>query len=173
MPADPYLWLEEVEGEEALDWVRSRNDEKAAQLAQAPEFQTTKQRIRSVLDSDEKIPAVAKIGDYYYNFWRDETHERGIWRRTTLDSYRSAEPEWETVLDIDALNVAENENWVWGGARILRETDPATGELVRRRALVHLSRSEERRVGKEGRSRGWGARCRRKGEEGRWGGSEE
>ncbi|HLR56494.1 MAG TPA: S9 family peptidase, partial [Actinomycetales bacterium] len=113
MPADPYLWLEEVEGKEALDWVRSRNYEKAAQLAQAPEFQTTKQRIRSVLDSDEKIPAVAKIGDFYYNFWRDETHERGIWRRTTLDSYRTAEPEWETVLDIDALNVQEEENWVW------------------------------------------------------------
>jgi len=140
MPADLYLWLEEVEGEEALDWVRSRNDEKAAQLAQAPEFQTTKHRIRSVLDSDEKIPAVAKIGDFYYNFWRDETHERGIWRRTTLDSYRTAEPEWETVLDIDALNVQEEENWVWGGARILREIDPATGEPVRRRALVHLSR---------------------------------
>src|SRR5690625_2598342 len=105
MPADPLLWMEEVEGEEAQDSVRYRNDDEAAHLAQAAELQTTKQRTRSVLDSDEKLPAVAKIGDYYHNFWRDETHERGIWRRTTLDSYRSAEPEWETVLDIDALKI--------------------------------------------------------------------
>lgn len=140
MPADPYLWLEDVEGDEALAWVRARNAEKAQDLSQSDQFQETKARIRSVLDSDDKIPAVAKIGDRYYNFWRDSNHVRGIWRRTTLDSYRSDNPQWETVLDIDALNAAEHENWVWHGARILRESDPETGEIIRRRALVHLSR---------------------------------
>ncbi|HLS04179.1 MAG TPA: prolyl oligopeptidase family serine peptidase [Actinomycetales bacterium] len=140
MPADPYLWLEDVEGEEALAWVRERNEEKAAELSARPDFTATKERIRAVLDSDEKIPGVAKIGDHFYNFWRDKNHVRGIWRRTTLASYRTGNPEWETVLDIDALNEAEGENWVWQGARILREIDPDTGDFVRRRALIHLSR---------------------------------
>src|SRR5690625_5528534 len=71
MPADPYRWLEDVEGDEALAWVRARNAEKAQDLSQSDQFQETKARIRSVLDSDDKIPAVAKIGDRYYNFWRD------------------------------------------------------------------------------------------------------
>src|SRR5690625_1713959 len=140
MPSDPYNWIEDVDGDEAHAWVRERNAEKAQDLSQSDQFQETKARIRSVLDSDDKIPAVAKIGDYYYNFWRDSNHVRGIWRRTTLDSYRSDNPQWETVLDIDALNAAEHENWVWHGARILRESDPETGEIIRRRALVHLSR---------------------------------
>lgn len=134
MTADPYLWLEEVEGEDALKWVTQRNSEKSAELAAAKSFTETKVRIKSALDSDEKIPAVSKIGDFYYNFWRDSQHERGLWRRTTLDSYRSESPDWETVLDIDALNAEENENWVWHGVSILRTETP------RRRALVYLSR---------------------------------
>ncbi|HEY0885338.1 MAG TPA: prolyl oligopeptidase family serine peptidase, partial [Ramlibacter sp.] len=72
--------------------------------------------IRAILDSDAKIPGVQKIGDYYYNFWKDKQHERGVWRRTTLAEYRKAQPQWETVLDLDALNKAEGKNWVWHGA---------------------------------------------------------
>src|SRR5690606_13953136 len=101
---DPYAWLEDVEGTEALAWVRERNGEKAAELAATPSFAATKQRIRAILDSDEKIPDVTRRGDHLYNFWKDAEHERGIWRRTTLDSYRTDDPDWETVLDLDALN---------------------------------------------------------------------
>src|SRR3546814_15544275 len=72
------------------------------------------------LDSDAKIPYVGKRGEYYYNFWQDAQYERGIWRRTTLDEYRKDEPKWETLLDLDALNKAEGENWVWHGADCLR-----------------------------------------------------
>jgi prolyl oligopeptidase len=75
--------------------------------------------LRGILDSDAKIPYVQKIGAHYYNFWKDKQHERGLWRRTTLAEYRKAEPAWETVLDIDALNKAEGENWVWHGADCL------------------------------------------------------
>ena len=104
---DPYTWLEEVGSDRALDWVRARNAEGAADLAASPEFASTRDQILDILDSDAKIPDVSKVGDYYYNFWRDADHERGLWRRTTLESYRTAEPDWETVLDIDALNEAE------------------------------------------------------------------
>ncbi|WP_235020212.1 prolyl oligopeptidase family serine peptidase [Ruania rhizosphaerae] len=132
---DPYIWLEDVESPESLDWVRARNAEQAATLAETTEFTATRDRIRSILDSDEKIPGISKVGEYYYNFWRDAAHERGIWRRTTLESYRSENPDWEIVLDIDALNEAEDANWVWHGASVLR-----TGPDAYRLAIVDLSR---------------------------------
>ncbi|WP_235856794.1 prolyl oligopeptidase family serine peptidase [Occultella glacieicola] len=131
---DPYAWLEDVEGEQQLDWVRARNSEQAATLAGTPEFAAMKARTLGILDSEEKIPDVSKIGDFYYNFWKDADHERGLWRRTTLESYRTVEPAWETVLDLDALNEAEGENWVWHGASVLR------GDEEYRLAIVDLSR---------------------------------
>lgn len=118
--SDPYLWLEDVTGEKALDWVRARNAEAEAELASSAGFEQLEAQILAILDSDAKIPVVEKIGDYYYNFWKDAQHERGLWRRTTLAEYRKAQPEWETVIDLDALNRAEGENWVWHGADCLK-----------------------------------------------------
>ena len=136
MTDDPYSWLEDVEGDESLSWVRERNGEKAAELAATPSFAATKARIRAILDSDAKIPDVTRRGEHLYNFWKDADHERGLWRRTTLASYRTATPEWETVLDLDELNVAEGENWVWHGASAWR----GSGEDRYRYALIDLSR---------------------------------
>ena len=116
---DPFLWLEEVTGEKALAWVKERNAESTAELTKRPEFQALNDRLLKILDSKEKIPFIAKRGEFYYNFWRDEKNKRGLWRRTTLDEYRKAEPKWETVLDLDALP-REKENWVWHGATWLR-----------------------------------------------------
>ncbi|WP_140909848.1 prolyl oligopeptidase family serine peptidase [Cognatiluteimonas lumbrici] len=131
-PADPWAWLEDVTGDKALGWARAQNARTDAELAQGPEFEKLKADILAILDSDAKIPGVQKIGDYYYNFWKDAQHERGLWRRTTLEEYRKPEPEWETVIDLDALSAAEGENWVWHGADCLR---PAYD-----RCLVALSR---------------------------------
>ena len=117
---DPYRWLEDVDGTDALDWVRARNAVTESTLAATPEFAATEAAVLAVLDSDAKIPMVQKIGELYYNFWRDAGHERGLWRRTTLEQYRTPDPEWETVLDLDALNAAEGEDWVWHGAAVLR-----------------------------------------------------
>ena len=137
---DPHLWLEQVEGDEALDWVRERNAHAHATLGASDDFAATEAAIREVLDSDARIPEISKIGDHYYNFWRDAEHERGLWRRTTLDSYRTDSPEWETVLDLDALAETEGVSWVWHGASVLRPTPEqlAAGEPWRR-ALVDLS----------------------------------
>ncbi|SDS32410.1 prolyl oligopeptidase [Paraoerskovia marina] len=128
---DPYAWLEEVDGPAALDWVAARNRVTTTDVASTSRFRETERAVREVLDSDDKIPGVSKIGDLYYNFWRDAAHPRGLWRRTTLDSYRTEHPDWETVLDLDALSEAEGTSWVWHGASILRP-DCA-------RALVALS----------------------------------
>ncbi|PKH75635.1 S9 family peptidase, partial [Stenotrophomonas sp. Betaine-02u-21] len=129
---DQYAWLEEVAGDKPLAWVKEQNAKAEARLAQSPAFAQMEASIREVLDSDAKISGVEKIGEYYYNFWKDKQHERGLWRRTTLAEYRKASPQWETVIDLDALNKAEGENWVWHGVECLRpEYD---------RCLIALSR---------------------------------
>ena len=135
--ADPYLWLEDIEGKDALDWVRSRNADATGRLARGADFERMRRQMLEILDSDAKIPHVVRRGDRYYNFWRDAGHPRGLWRRTTLASFRTAEPEWEVLLDLDALAEAEGENWVWHGAECL---EPAPGETAWRRCLIALSR---------------------------------
>jgi prolyl oligopeptidase len=129
---DPYLWLEDVTGERALEWVRARNDETVAELAGTDRFEGLRGEIREVLDADDRIPYVRRRGEYLYNFWQDAAHPRGLWRRTTLAQYRRERPDWELLLDVDALADAEGENWVWQGATVLR---PGF-----RRGLVELSR---------------------------------
>ncbi|HEV7652284.1 MAG TPA: prolyl oligopeptidase family serine peptidase [Actinophytocola sp.] len=129
---DPYLWLEDVTGDTALGWVRERNAEAVDELTRAPRFGELRDEIREVLDADDRIPYIRRRGRYLYNFWQDAANPRGLWRRTPLESYRQGEPEWELLLDVDALGRAENENWVWQGATALR---PGY-----RRALVELSR---------------------------------
>lgn len=118
-PDDPYLWLEDVEGDEALDWSRARNAESVAAHAQGEAFEALERRLLSVLDASDRIPRVTKIGAHYYNLWRDAEHPRGLWRRTTLASWSTEDPSWDPVLDLDALGAAEGENWVWGGADCL------------------------------------------------------
>ncbi|MCC6737772.1 MAG: S9 family peptidase [Planctomycetia bacterium] len=116
---DPWLWLEDVDGDRALDWVRAQNAVCLAELQSRPDFEPTRARLRAILDSKERIPYVGKRGAFFYNFWRDAKNVRGLWRRTTLAEFRKAEPAWETVIDLDALAAAEKENWVWHGAHWL------------------------------------------------------
>ena len=115
-PADPYLWLEDVQGERALAWVRERNAVTEAALQARPGFETRRTQLREVLDSREQIPYVTRRGDWLYNLWRDAKNPRGLWRRTTLAEYRKKEPAWDTVIDLDALGKAEGENWVFASA---------------------------------------------------------
>jgi prolyl oligopeptidase len=117
---DPHLWLEDVTGEKALQWVKERNSKTQSIFDTNADFIKLRDDILDILNSKERIPAVAKYGDYFYNFWRDEKNERGIWRRTTLEEYKKPTPNWEIVLDLDAIAAKEKENWVWNGAQLLR-----------------------------------------------------
>ncbi len=110
---DPYLWLENVDSDESLTWVRAQNATSQGELESDENFAALETQLRTILDSEDHIPFLTKRGAHYYNFWRDQSHPRGLWRRTTLAQYRRAHPAWETVLDLDALSIAENENWVW------------------------------------------------------------
>ncbi|WP_319460134.1 prolyl oligopeptidase family serine peptidase [Micromonospora sp. RTP1Z1] len=118
---DPYLWLEDLDGPDAAGWVRDRNAETVAALTGGEAFAGLQTEIRQVLDAEDRIPYPGWRGDQlYYNFWTDATHPRGMWRRTTLDQYRRAEPEWDVLLDVDALAAEEGENWVWQEVTVLR-----------------------------------------------------
>jgi len=131
-PADPYAWLEEVSSDRALAWVKEENALSTAALKSSKDFEPIRERILSILDSKAKIPYVAKHGAFYYNFWRDDQHVRGLWRRTSPEEFKKAEPAWETVIDLDQLASKENENWVWKGSHVLYPTYD--------RCLVMLSR---------------------------------
>lgn len=117
---DPYLELEDVTGEMALSWVREQNRECTAALAENDAFRALDARVLAIMDSDQRIPYVAKHGAYYYNFWRDAANPRGLWRRTSLEEYKKPDPAWEVIIDLDALAAAEGENWVWEGADYLK-----------------------------------------------------
>lgn len=129
---DPFLWLEEVEGERALEWAETRSQATLNELAAHPLFEPIQSQILEILDSDDRIPSPSIMGERIYNFWQDAEHPRGIWRRSDMQSYVAGTPEWETVLDIDALSADEGVNWSFGGATCLRPDY--------RRCLVRLSR---------------------------------
>jgi len=119
---DPYLWLEEIEGERALAWVREQNARSLAVLEGDPRFAQLHADALALANNRDRLPLGAVRVGYYYNFWQDETHVRGIWRRSPLADYARGRPRWETLLDVDALATAENANWVYKGADCLEGT---------------------------------------------------
>ncbi|MEV6137275.1 prolyl oligopeptidase family serine peptidase [Nocardia sp. NPDC051990] len=129
---DPYLWLEEVTDERALDFARAHNEVVVERFASSDRFTELEQRILDMLDTDTKIAYPGRRGHWLYNFWRDAEHPRGLWRRTTFAEYAKEAPDWDVLIDLDALGTTEGENWVWGGAAVLRPEQS--------RALISLSR---------------------------------
>jgi len=114
--ADPYLWLEDVEGARSLEWVNRENARSLPVLENDRRYPQLLNAAMQVAQSHDRL-ALGDIHDgYLYNFWQDETHVRGIWRRATLASYGSGNPRWQTLLDVDALATSESKNWVWEGA---------------------------------------------------------
>ena len=116
--ADPHLWLEDVNGAGALEWVNAHNEPTLAELG-GERFEQMREQALEILDTDARIPYVRRRGDFLYNFWRDAAHPRGLWRRTTLDDYRTETPTWDVLFDLDALAETDDENWVWAGAEVI------------------------------------------------------
>ncbi|GAA1523844.1 prolyl oligopeptidase family serine peptidase [Brevibacterium permense] len=130
LPDDENIWLEDIYGEEQIAWVKDQNA-KTLERFRDGLFDDISDDLRTALDSDDRIPMVTKRGDHFYNFWRDKTNPKGLWRRTSWDSYRTATPDWEVLLDLDELAAEEDTAWVWSGAMVRRSDN--------RRALVLLS----------------------------------
>ncbi|MFT3726906.1 MAG: prolyl oligopeptidase family serine peptidase [Terricaulis sp.] len=119
---DPYLWMEEIEGGRALAWAREQNARSLPRLTNDPRFAGLERDALAIANSKDRLPYGAVRDGFLYNFWQDETHVRGIWRRSPLADYVHGEPVWDTVLDFDALSAAEHANWVFKGADCLDGT---------------------------------------------------
>lgn len=128
---DAFLWLEAADDPRVRAWVEARNNETEKALCDAA-FERDRAAVLTILNAPDRIPFITMRGSYVYNFWQDENNRKGVWRRTTLDSYRTAAPAWEAMLDVDALARDEGEDWVWQGCTTL---PPA-----HRHGLVRLSR---------------------------------
>jgi prolyl oligopeptidase len=146
---DPYIWLEEVESEQALDFAKEANAKCLAELGDPATSSTgTYQKVLNVLESDERIAYVSKYGvddegeSIMFNLWKDSKNTKGLWRKTTMTSYKSDKPEWTTVLDIDELAEKDGISWVWKGSTSLsRKLDPMSdGGKRDTRTLLSLSR---------------------------------
>ncbi|KAG7348342.1 serine protease, S9A family peptidase [Nitzschia inconspicua] len=142
---DPYIWLEDVESEESLNFAKDAND-KCLKALGDPTKGPSYDRILKVLESQDRIPHVGCHGRdeqdrrVLFNFWKDEEHPKGIWRKTTEEEYKKDKPQWETILDVDKLAEEDGISWVWKGSTLLpRKRDPTNGKIVTR-ALLSLSR---------------------------------
>lgn len=130
-PADHYLWLEDVDGPRAMQWVNDKNAVTAKRLGALPNYASLFTDAMAALTSTSRVPEVQQQGKYLYNLWQDQDHPRGIYRRTTVEEFRKADTKWETVLDIDQLAKAEGKAWAFGGAECLAPDN--------RRCLVSLA----------------------------------
>lgn len=118
-PFDPFFWLEEVEGEHALEWVQQQNARTVSELESHPLYSQLHEDIKTLLFAKDRVPFSSFAQGYFWNFWQDSDHQHGVLRRTSLEQYKKNEPQWEVILDFDALSKAENENWVYkGGPRL-------------------------------------------------------
>jgi len=95
--ADPYLWLEDVQGEKSMEWVRAQNVRSTATLRADPEYQPDYDAILKVMDAVDRIPYGDLDHRYVFNFWQDAQHPKGIWRRTDIADYATSTPAWEVL----------------------------------------------------------------------------
>ncbi|MDE8650918.1 prolyl oligopeptidase family serine peptidase [Novosphingobium album (ex Liu et al. 2023)] len=151
-PDDPYVWLEDIHGEKAIAQVEAWNAATMKALAAMPGYEADRARARAILDDESQIAEPGEVmGDAVTNLWRDAAHPRGLWRAASLASFLAGKPEWQTLIDVDALGKAEGKSWVWHGAEclapeyrrclvslspggtdaeVVREWDRATGRFV-------------------------------------------
>ena len=180
IPGDPYVWLEDWTGPEAMGWVEAENARTLKRLQDDPRYAAFYGDALAIASASDRIPYPNPLNGRIFNFWRDVAHPQGIWRYTTEASYASASPEWTTILDLGALSKAEGKKWVWKGATCLdpderlcllnlsdggedavtiREFDLSTGQFVQGGFTLPTSKQSEAWLDKDTLlvSRDWGA----------------
>ena len=120
---DPYLWLEEIESEKSLDWVKNQNANSEKILTSNPLYENLQKKYLEVYNDKDKIAYPNIVGDYVYNLWQDDTYERGLWRRMLTKDYLNNNSNWETLIDLDALSKKEGRKWVFAGATFLEPSN--------------------------------------------------
>jgi prolyl oligopeptidase len=118
--ADPFQWLEDIDSPRSMAWVETQNAKSAKRLEGDPRYAAFHDEAHAILTAQDRIPTPHIRAGGIDNFWQDGVHVHGIWRHTTLASYRTTTPQWETLLDLDALSKTEGKNWIWKGADCLK-----------------------------------------------------
>ncbi|HEY3638749.1 MAG TPA: prolyl oligopeptidase family serine peptidase [Rhizomicrobium sp.] len=118
---DPFLWLTDIHGQKALGWVKARDGKTLATLKADPEYRKDYDAMLTVLNANDRIPTGDVERGYVHNFWQDADHVRGVWRRVGVAGYAKAKPDWNVLLDVDALDKQEHTDWVWQGADCIGE----------------------------------------------------
>ena len=160
---DPYIWLEEVEGDRALEFVNKQNKITVDKFSQQKNYQDIFARCLEIYNSNDRIASPEIYGEFIYNFWQDQDHERGIWRRTTQLNYIKGTPQWGILLDLDEMSKKDGVKWVFkhasglpptydrfilslskggGDAVIMREFDVKNKEFVKNGFFVRESKSD-------------------------------
>ncbi|WP_244521623.1 hypothetical protein [Bradyrhizobium sp. DOA9] len=133
---DPYLWLEEREGRRALRFV-ARQNTKTLEAFCGAAFTRDRARLRMAYDRYELIPRFIRAGAFIYHLFTNADNPRGLLRRTTLAEFKSAQPSWDSLIDIDQLAASEGQDWLlsWiavlpAGARMILALSAAGREAV-------------------------------------------
>lgn len=113
---DQYMWLENVDDQKSLEWVEKWNEKTLNVLTNQPDYKNIYEKSLEIYNSTDRIAAPSIYGNFIYNFWQDEQHPRGIWRRTSIQDYLNGDPTWETIIDIDSISKKDNEKYVFKGA---------------------------------------------------------
>ncbi len=111
--SDPFLSLEEIDSANSLAWVKTRNELSFKQLSTDPRYQGVEEQVRKILLASDRLAPSSIHANYYYRFWQDTEHKRGLWQRMPLQDFKKGLENWDTLLDIDKLALEEKENWVY------------------------------------------------------------
>ena len=120
---DPYIWLEDIDSARAMAWVAGQNARSAKRLEGDARYPAMLAEARAIFTAKDRIPTPGFRAGGIDNLWQDASRVHGIWRHASLASYRTAQPAWTTLLDLDALSKAEGRNWIWKGVDCLKPAE--------------------------------------------------
>lgn len=117
----PFSDLENIDGAEALKWVRERNAESEKRLGTDELFATLKNDILQIIQAKDRIPNISLRTDgnsvRVFNFWQDAKNPKGVYRSQSLEDFTAKKENWDILFDVDAIAAKEKENWVFKGMR--------------------------------------------------------
>ncbi|QDQ84131.1 prolyl oligopeptidase family serine peptidase [Paraburkholderia megapolitana] len=124
--ADPYIGLEKLDDPTVDSWVRAQTARTMETFGHTPNADIRTRRLFEAMTAQDRIVTCLRYGDWGYNYWTDEAHPLFFVRRTPWDAWIEGVPEWETVLDVNALDLnnrdGDETRWVLAGFDLIYPT---------------------------------------------------